>query len=147
MSSGRGVGAGVVADDHVAARAAARGELLQLQREQPAVLTQLQDILCDFLGNAPDHFLALQGDSHIPDGDHGLDFEGRQGAGDLVQAGAVAFEGCESLVGAGQDLLGALQHVPQAVDVEGDDLHGLADRNHRNSGLDGHALGRPVTRS
>ena len=59
-----------------------------------------------------------------------LDLEGGQGAGDLVQAGLVALEGLQGLVGAGQDRGRALEHVPAAADVEGDDLHRLADRDH-----------------
>src|SRR5213079_2254728 len=79
------VRAGVVADDDVAARAAAHGEFIELQGQQPAVLAELQDVLRDFLGDPADHFLALQGDGDVPDGHHRLNFQGRQRAGHLVQ--------------------------------------------------------------
>ena len=57
---------------------------------------------------------------------------------------AVALQCGQRLVGAGQHRLGALQDVAHALHVQRDDLHGLADRNHRQPGLDGHAFGRAV---
>jgi hypothetical protein len=137
---GRRVGIGVVADDDIAARSAAHGELLHLEGQQPAVFTEFKHILGDFLGDTANHFLALQRDGNVPDRDQCLDLQGRKGAGDLVQPGAVPFQSCQGLVGAGQDFLGALQDVAQAVHVERDDLHGLANRNNGNAGLDGHTL-------
>jgi hypothetical protein len=75
---GGSVGRGVVADDDVASGAAAHGELIKLEGEEAAVFAQFQDVLGDFLGDAADHFLALEGDGHIANRHHRLDLQSGQ---------------------------------------------------------------------
>ena len=50
---------------------------------------------------------------------------------DLVEPHLVALERGQGLVGPGQDRRGVLEDVAAAVDVQRDDLHRLADRDHR----------------
>ncbi len=47
-------------------------------------------------------------------------------------------------MGSGQNRGRVLQHVPGAVEVQGDDPHGLAHGDHRIAGLPGDPLRRPV---
>ncbi len=81
---------------------------------------------------------------HVTHGDHGLDFQRRQGTCHLIQPRPVAFKCCQGLIGAGEDRFGAFKNVAQAVDVQGNDLHGLADGNDRDAGLNCHAFGGAV---
>ena len=73
-----------------------------------------------------------------------LDLERREGAGDLVEALLVTLEGLQGLVGAGQDRAGVLEDDASTGDIEGDDAHRLAHRDHGVAGLLGHPLGRAV---
>ena len=140
-----GLGDGqVVADDELAVVAEAAGELLELEREQPAVDAELDDVAGDLVADPAHHLEALEHAGDVAHGDEVLDLERRQRAGDLVEAGLVALEGLQRLVGAGQDGAGVLEDVAPAVDVEGDDAHGLADRDHGVAGLLGDPLGGAV---
>ena len=67
----------------------------------------------------------------VADGDQVLDLQRGQRAGDLVEAGLVALERRQRLVGPGEDRCRALEDVAPPADVEGDDAHRLAHRDDR----------------
>ncbi len=135
-----GRGGEVVADDQLALGVDAGHELVELQGEQPAVGAELDHVALDLVGDAADHLQALRHGGHVPDRDQVFDLQGRQGAGDLVEAVLVAFERGQGLVGLGQDGRRLLQDVADAVEVEGDDAHRLADGDDRQARLQGDAL-------
>ena len=134
----------VVADDELALGVDAGDELLELEREQPAVGAELEDVVLDLAGDPGDHLEALRDDGDVADGDQVLDLQRREGRGDLVEAQLVALEGRQRLVGAGEDLAGVLEHVPGLADVRRDDLHRLRHRDHREAGLPGDPVGGAV---
>ena len=101
----------VVADDQLALGLDAGDQLLELQREQPAVGAELDDVVVDLAGDPADHLQPLGDDGDVADGDQVLDLQRRQRAGDLVEAHLVALEGRQRLVGPGQDRAGVLEHV------------------------------------
>ncbi len=119
-------------------------QLVELQRQQPAVGAEFDDVPGDLVGDAADHLQALDHRDGVADGHQILDLQGGEGAGDLVQAELVPLEGGQGLVGAGQDRRGVVQDVPLTVDVEADDPHRLADRDDRVAGLPGDPLGGAV---
>jgi hypothetical protein len=133
-------GADVVADDQLPVVADPAGQLLQLEGDEAAVGAQLDGVLLDLGADPAHHLQALEHRGDVPDGHQVLDLQGGEGAGDLVEAGLVALQRLQGLVGAGQDLAGVLQHVAQVADVDGDHRHRLAHRHHRVAGLLGHPL-------
>ena len=130
----------VVADHQLALAVDAGDQLLELQREQPAVGAELEHVVLD-LARDPGHHLQPLGDhGDVAHGDQVLDLQRGQGAGDLVEPLLVALQRGQRLVGAGQDLGGVLEHVAGLADVGGNDLHRLRHRDHREAGL----LGDPL---
>ena len=101
-------------------------ELLELERQQPAVGAELEHVVLDLAGDPGHHLQPLGDHGDVADRDEVLDLERRQGAGHLVEPELVALEGGQRLVGAGQDLAGVLEHVAGLADVRRDDLHRLA---------------------
>ena len=97
----------VVADHQLALGVHAGDQLLELEREQPAVGAELEDVV--------------------------LDLQRREGAGHLVEPELVALERGERLVGAGEDLARVLEDVPGLADVRRDDLHRLGHRDDREA--------------
>src|ERR687886_271196 len=93
----------VVADDELAVGADAADELVELQRQQPPVGAELDDVVRDLLRDAAHHLEALDDDRDVADRHEVLDLERGQCPGDLVEPGLVALEGGEGLVRLGQD--------------------------------------------
>ena len=143
-ATARTAGRQVVADDQLTLGVDAGDELLELQREQATVGAQLEHVVLDLGGDPGDHLQALGHHRDVAHRDEVLDLQGREGAGDLVEAQLVALEGRQRLVGPGQDLPGVLQDVAGLTDVGRDDLHRLGDRDDGETGLAGHPVGRPV---
>src|SRR5665647_809038 len=112
----------VVADHQLAVIAQTTGQLLELKGQQPAVCAELDDVAVDLFADPSDHL------------------EARQRAGDLIESRLVALESLQGLVGAGKYRARFLEDVAPAVDIQGDDLHGLAHRDHREAGLFGDPL-------
>ncbi len=119
-------------------------ELLELQGQQPAVGAELEHVVLDLAGDPGDHLEPLGDDRDVAHGDEVLDLEGGQGARHLVEAELVALQRGQRLVGPRQDLAGVLEHVAGLADVGRDDLHRLADRDHREPGLPRHPVGGAV---
>ena len=134
----------VVADQQPAVLLDAGQHLVELQREQPAVGAELDDEALDLVGDAPHHLQPLADAHRVADGDEVLDLEGRQRAGDLVEAQLVALERGQRLVGAREDRRRVLEGVPPAGHVDADDVHRLAHRDDREAGLQGDPLGGAV---
>ena len=109
----------------------AADQLVELQGEQPAVGAELDDVTVDLAGDAADHLEPLSDRRDVANRDQVFDLEVGQGAGDLVETQLVALEGGQRLVGPGQDRGGVLEHVAAAGDVQSDDVHRLAHRDHR----------------
>ena len=105
---------------------------------------ELDDVALDLARRsaAPSRVAGRRGG--VAHGDEVLDLERGQRAGDLVEPHLVALEGGQRLVGARQDRGGVLEDVAAAGDVERDDVHRLADRDHRVPGLLGDSLGGAV---
>ena len=123
---------------------AARDELVQLEREQPPVGTQLDLVALDLTRDAPDHLQPLGHHGHVARGRQVLDLVRGQRPRHLIQPELVPLQRGQGLVGPGQDRGRILQHVPGPVQVQGDDPHGLADRDHRAAGLPADPLRGPV---
>src|SRR5215213_8212846 len=104
--------------------------LLELHLDQPALGAELDDVALDLDRHAGHELGALEDGEDVVEGDAALELERGQPGGDLVEAGAVLVEGRERLVGLGQDRGDLLEDVLGAVDVEGDDLAPLGDRDH-----------------
>ena len=146
LGAGRAALAGgqVVADDELALGVDAGDELLELEREQPAVGAELEHVVLDLARDPDDHLEPLRHHGDVAHGDQVLDLEGGQRRRHLVETELVALERGQCLVGTRQDLAGVLQHVADVADVGRDDLHRLADRDHRVTGLLRDPLGRTV---
>jgi hypothetical protein len=134
----------VVTDDEPEVVGQTPGQLLELEAEQAPVGAELDDVLGDLVLDAAHHLQALEHVGDVAHGDEVLDLEGRQRAGDLVEAGLVALEGLQGLVGARQDGAGVLEDDPTTGDVQRDDAHRLADGDDREAGLLRHPLGGAV---
>ena len=134
----------VVADDELAVRVDPGDELLELERQQPAVGAELEHVVLDLAGDPGHHLEPLRDDGDVAHGDEVLDLEGRQRAGHLVEPHLVALEGGQRLVGPGQDRAGVLEHVAGLADVEGDDLHRLRHRDDRVARHPGDPVGGAV---
>ena len=78
----------------------AAGELLELQRDEAAVVAELDDVALDLVGDAAHHLGPLEHGGHVAERHEVFHLERRQGAGDPVEAGLVAAEDLERLVGA-----------------------------------------------
>ena len=115
----------VVADHELALGVDAGDQLLELEREQPAVGAELEDVVLDLAGDPGDHLEPLRDDGDVAHRDQVLDLERGQGAGHLVESQLVALQRGQGLVGAGEDLAGVLEDVAGLADVGGDDLHRL----------------------
>ena len=106
-----GGGRQVVAGDQLTVGLDAGDELVELQREQPAVGAELDDVALDLAGDPAHHLEPLGDGGDVAHGDQVLDLQRRQRAGHLVEAQLVALEGGQRLVGPGQDLGRVLEHV------------------------------------
>ncbi len=133
----------VVARDQLAVGLDPGDQLVQLQGQQPPVGAQLDDVPLDLAGDAAHHLQPLGHRGDVADRDQILDLEGGQRARDLVEAHLVALERRQGLVGLRQDGRRVLEDVAAAGDVQRDDPHRLADRDHRVAGL----LGDPFRRA
>src|SRR5437868_2414451 len=136
----------IVADDQFAFGVDAGDQLVELQGEQPSVGAELDDISLDLLGDPADHLQPLYDGRDVADRHQVLDLQRGERPGDLVEPVLVPFERRQGLVRLGEDHGRLLQDVPDAVQVEGDDPHRLADRDDREPGLPGHPLRGPVPR-
>src|SRR5690606_4149304 len=125
----------IVADDQFTVDVDPRDQLVELQAEQPAVGAQFDDVAVDLHRDPPDHLESLRHGDDVAHRDQIFDLEGRQGAGDLVEAQLVPLERGQGLVGPGENLPGIFEHVADVVDVDGDDAHRLADGDDRETGL------------
>ena len=74
--------------------------LVQLQSQQAGVDTELDDHRLDLVGDAVHHLAALDDGDHVADGDDVLDLERGEVAERVVEAGLVALERLQRLVGA-----------------------------------------------
>jgi len=92
----------VVTGDQLAVGIDAGHQLLELQRQQPSVGAQLDDLAGGLVSDAAHHLQALGDDRGVAHGDEVLDLERRQGVGHLVEAGLVALERGDRLIGATQ---------------------------------------------
>ena len=119
-------------------------ELLELQQHEAALGAELDDVLLDLVGDAPHHLGPLEDRDGVAHGDEVLDLEGRQRAGDGVEAVLVALQGLQGLVGLGQHPGDGLERVLLVVAVDRDDRHGLRHRDDRHVDLAGHPLGGAV---
>ena len=122
----------------------AADELVELERHEATVGAELDDVAGDLLGDPAHHLQALHHRRHVAHRDEVLDLQRGERAADLVEPRLVALERRQCLVGAGLDDVGGLEHVADAADVERDDLHRLAHRDHGEPGLLGHAFGCAV---
>lgn len=101
----------VVADHQLAFGVDAGDELFELQRKQPAVGAQFDDVVLDLAGDAGDHLQSLGDHGDVAYGHQVLDLQCGKRGGDLVQTQLVAFQRRQRLVGSRQDLTGVLQDV------------------------------------
>ena len=137
-------GGQVVADHELAVGVDPSDELDELQREQPTVRAELDDVSVDLARDPQHHLEALGDDGDVAHGDEVLDLEVGQRAGDLVEPHLVPLQGGQRLVGAREDRRGVLEHVASTGDVQGDDVHRLAHRDHRVPSLFGDPLSGAV---
>ncbi len=97
----------VVARDQLPVVVDAGHQLLELQRQQPPVGAELDDLADDLVGDTAHHLQPLGDHRGVAHRDQVLDLQRRQRVGDLVQAGLVALQGGDRLVRAGQQLAAA----------------------------------------
>lgn len=108
----------------------------ELEGQLATVGPEFEHVLLDLHGQAVHHLEPLRHGERVAQRDDVLDLDHGQLPGHLVEAGLVALECRDGLVGPGQDGRGVVDDVAATVDVHADDAHRLADRNHRISGLD-----------
>ena len=134
---GRRLGAGVVvAHDQFPGGVVAAQQLLQLQPQLAPVGAEFDGVVVDHQTDAPDQLEPLHHRHHVAQRDEVLDLRPRQLPADLVEPGLVSLQGRDGLIGSRQDRRGIGQHVALAADVDGHDVHRVADRDHRVTGLD-----------
>ena len=102
-------------------------DLVELQAQQPGVDAELDDHRLDLVGDAVHHLAALHHGGDVADGDHVLELERGEVAERVVEAGLVALERLQRLVGAVEQSADVLQLVLAAAGVDVDDAHLLAD--------------------
>src|SRR3954454_21415019 len=134
----------VVADQRGLVSGDADHRLLQLHLDQPALGAELDDVALD-LDRHPRHQLgSLQDRERVVEDDAAVELELRQPRRDLVEALAVLLERGETLVRLREHGRDVLEDVLRALDVEGDNVAALGDRDHQRRGLFGDALGGAV---
>ena len=119
-------------------------ELLELEEDQAALGAELDDVALDLVGDAAHHLRPLEDGDGVPDGHEVLDLEGRQRAGDGVEAVLVALQRLQGGVGLAQHPGDRLQRVLLVVAVDGHDRHRLGHGDDRHVDLAGHPLGGAV---
>ncbi len=140
LVGGRPGGDQVVAQQHLDLAVVVTAEFGQLQVQLPAAGPQFEDVLVDVQGRPLDQQLPLQHVHRVGDGGVVVDLGDEQPLVRDVETRAVALQGRDRLVGAGEDDLRLHEHAPDPLHVEGDHVHRLADRHHRAAGLQGGAL-------
>ena len=113
----------------------AAGQLLELECDQPAVVTELDDVALDLVGDAPHHLGALQHRDDVAQRDEVFHFERRERAGDRVEPGLVAAEDLERLVGAGEHARDRDERALVAAVVDRHHAHLLGHGEHRHVDL------------
>ena len=122
----------------------AADELLELEHHQPAVGAELDDVALDLLGDSAHHLGPLEHGGDVADGHEVLDLERRQRTAHGVEAGLVAGEDLQCLVGPGEHPGDRLERVLLAAPVDGDERHVLRHRDHRDVELASDPLGGAV---
>ena len=134
----------VVADQRGLVGGDADHRLLQLHLDQPALGAELDDVALD-LDRHPGHQLGpLQDGERVVEDAAALELEHGEPGRDLVEALAVLLQRRQALVGLGEHRGDVLKDVLGPLDVEGDDVAALGDRDHQGVGLFGDALGGAV---
>ena len=134
----------VVARHEPAVVVHAAGELFELERDEPAVVAELDDVTLDLVGDAAHHLGALEHGRDVAQRDEVLDLEGRQRAGDAVEPRLVPAEDLERLVGAGEHSRDGDERALVPAVVDRHDAHLFRDGEHRHLDLARDALGGAV---
>ena len=134
----------VVPDHQVEGRGHPVDQLGGLQADQPAVVTQLDQVALHLLGDAQEHLGRLDHADHVAHRHRVLHLEHGQARQGHVEPAAEALHGGQGLVGAVVEPAGGLHGVLEVVAVDGDDRHGRRHRQDRHVDGPGHPLGRPV---
>ena len=120
-------------------------QLVELQREQPPVGAQLDDVARDLVGDPPHHLQALGDHGHVADGDQVLDLERGQRAWTPRPGGACSAPAWRAPGWPGRgSRLSLRARTGEPSRYRRDDAHRLAHRDHRVAGLPGHPLGGAV---
>ena len=119
-------------------------ELGGLQPDQATVLTELDQVAVDLLGDTQDHLGGLHHADHVAHRHRVLDLQDRQAAEGHVEPAAEALHGVQGLVGPVVQPPDGLDGVLLVVAVDGDDRHGGRHRDDRHVDRAGHPLGRSV---
>ena len=120
-------------------------QLLELEQHEAAVGAELDDVALDLLGDAAHHLGPLEDGDDVAHGHEVLDLERRQRAADGVEAGLVALEDLQRLVGPGEHAGGSARACASRRRrwIATTDMV-LRDRDHRHVDLAGDPLGGAV---
>ena len=135
----------VIAHDELEHRLDRLEQLLELQSDHAALLTELDDMPLRAIGDAAQHLAALQGQSDITQRDLVLELAGREHLHDLVESGPVPLQRRHRLVGPVHHRPDLIEHVAHPIEVEADRTHGLRDRDDGEPGLLRCPLRTPMT--
>ncbi len=134
----------VVADHELEGHGDAVGQLGRLQPDQSTVLTELDQVAVDLLGDPQDHLGRLHHPDDVADRHGVLDLEDRETVEGDVEAAPETLHGGESLIGAVVQPSDRLDGVFVVVAVDGDHRHRGRHRDDRDVDRSRHPLGGPV---
>ena len=144
---GRPVVGDVVLDDQLEFVVDLAVQLVELQPEQTGVDAEFDDHQLDLVGDAVHHLAALHHGGDVAQRRDVFHFDRGEARDRVVEAGLVALEGLQCLVGALEQSADLLQLSFAAAGVHVDDAHLLAGRHDGNGERAGHAFGRAVAGS